>query len=36
MSPHGTVIHGSVEASLEQMEAFLKFHKVIKTKPNIT
>jgi predicted deacylase len=36
MSPHGTVIHGSVEASLEQMEAFLKFHKVIKTKPEIT
>jgi predicted deacylase len=36
MSPHGTVIQGSVEASLEQMEAFLKFHKAIKTKPEIT
>ncbi len=36
MSPHGTVIPGSIEASLEQMEAFLKFHKAIKTIPDIT
>lgn len=36
MSPHGTVMPGSVEASLEQMEAFLKFHKAIKVSPDIT
>lgn len=36
MSPHGTVMPGSVEASLEQMHAFLKFHKVLKVAPEIT
>jgi predicted deacylase len=36
MSPHGTVIPGSVAASLEQMDAFLKFHKVFKTPPTQT
>jgi predicted deacylase len=36
MSPHGKVISGSVEASLEQMEAFLKYHKATKTSPPIT
>lgn len=36
MSPHGTVIPGSIDASLEQMEAFLKYHKAIKTTPPIT
>ena len=36
MSPHGTVIPGSVEASLEQMEAFLKFHKAYNVSPQIT
>lgn len=36
MSPHGTVILGSVAASLEQMEAFLKFHNVFKTPPKQT
>lgn len=36
MSPHGTVIPGSIDASLEQMEAFLKFHKAIKTITDIT
>lgn len=36
MSPHGTVIPGSIEASLEQMNTFLKFHKVIKVAPEIT
>jgi predicted deacylase len=36
MSPHGIVIPGSVRASMEQMEAFLKFHKAIKIAPDIT
>jgi len=36
MSPHGTVMPGSVDASLEQMEAFLKFHKAYKVSPQIT
>ncbi|MGZ7047020.1 MAG: deacylase [Methanobacterium sp.] len=36
MSPHGIVIPGSIKASLEQMEAFLRFHKAIKTSPPIT
>lgn len=36
MSPHGTVISGSVEASQEQMEAFLKFHKAYEVSPQIT
>ncbi|HML04626.1 MAG TPA: succinylglutamate desuccinylase/aspartoacylase family protein [Methanobacterium sp.] len=36
MSPHGTVIPGSIKASMEQMEAFLNFHKAIKTVPEIT
>jgi len=36
MSPHGTVMPRSVEASLEQMYAFLKFHKVLKVAPEIT
>lgn len=36
MSRHGTVLPGSVEASLEQMEAFLKYHKAVKTSPEIT
>ncbi|MGF7119137.1 deacylase [Methanobacterium oryzae] len=36
MSPHGTVIPGSVAASLEQMEAFLKFHKVFKAPLELT
>jgi predicted deacylase len=36
MSPHGTVMPGSVDASLEQMYAFLKFHKVLKVPPEVT
>jgi len=36
MSPHGTVMPGSVEASLEQMYAFLKFHKVLEVAPEVT
>jgi predicted deacylase len=36
MSPHGKIIPGSIEASIEQMEAFLKYHKAIKTKTEIT
>ena len=36
MSPHGTVMPGSVNASLEQIYAFLKFHKVLKVAPPIT
>ncbi len=36
MSPHGTVMPGSVDASLEQMYAFLKFHKVLKKAPEVT
>jgi len=36
MSPHGTVMPGSIEASLEQMEAFLKYHKAYKVPPQVT
>ena len=36
LSNHGKVFPGSIEASIEQMEAFLKFHKAIKTKTEIT
>ena len=36
MSPHGKVVPGSVEASLQQMKAFLKYHKAIKTTPPVT
>lgn len=36
MSPHGNVMPGSVKASIEQMEAFLKFHKAIRTTQPIT
>ncbi len=36
MSPHGTVMPRSVEASLEQMYAFLKFHKALKVAPEVT
>lgn len=36
MSPHGTVMPRSVDASLEQMYAFLKFHKVLKVAPEVT
>ncbi len=36
MSPHGTIMPGSIEASLEQMEAFLKFHRAYKVSLQIT
>ena len=36
MSPHGTVLPGSIDASLEQMQAFLKFHKAFKKAPEVT
>lgn len=36
MSPHGTVMPGSIDASLEQMEAFMRYHKAYRATPPIT
>lgn len=36
LSPHGKVLPGSIEASLEQMKAFLTFHKAIRSAPEVT